>query len=326
MFFAHPEHWAPGWVEGEDAGWGIGGFWVAGDVFEYAADGGVTVNVSGAAATGALGTVTQTFDFSYSSTGVAATTALGTTTQAIGVNVGVTGVAATGQLGIVSATGTAVVNATGVQATGQLGTTTQTSSVNYAVTGVAATGQLGSVTQTYSGSVNATGVYATAQLGTVTQTYSGSVNATGVYATTQLGSAATSIIMLQYAYPVSDIATNGWSSTGANLWSVLDETVQDNADYIYSPNNPTTQAFEVALGTLGDPAVGTGHVVYVGLHAVGQDTTFSLSLMQGAAEIDAWDEVVTAGAIVTRGHTLGATEANSITDYSDLRVRGVAHG
>jgi len=37
----------------------------------------------------------------------------------------------------------------------------------------------------------------------------------------------------QYAYPDADVAAGSWTSTGANLWSVLDETgADDDADYI----------------------------------------------------------------------------------------------
>jgi uncharacterized protein (DUF427 family) len=132
-------------------------------------------------------------------------------------------------------------------------------------------------------------------------------------------------VVLQYARPSSDIATNGWSSTGANLWSVLDETAADDADYIYSPTNPSTEQFEVKLSSVTDPAVSTGHTISVRLKALNADTNFDLNLVQGTTVLDSWTENVTVAAgLVTRTRTLSGAVADSITNYADLRVRGIA--
>ena len=133
-------------------------------------------------------------------------------------------------------------------------------------------------------------------------------------------------ITLQYGYPISDIAAGGWTqSTGATLYGVLDETVADDADYIYSPDNPTTQQFEVRLTSLGDPLSSSNHTITVRLQATGDDTNFDLNLVQGATVLDSWTEnVLLSAGIVTRTHTLSGAVADSITDYSDLRVRGIA--
>ena len=130
----------------------------------------------------------------------------------------------------------------------------------------------------------------------------------------------------QFARPSSDIATNGWtSSLGGALYAALDETAADDADYIYSPTNPTTQQFEVKLSSVTDPAVNTGHVISIRLQAVNADTNFDLNLVQGTTVLDSWTENVTAAAgLVTRTRTLTGTVADSITQYGDLRIRGIA--
>jgi hypothetical protein len=132
--------------------------------------------------------------------------------------------------------------------------------------------------------------------------------------------------VLQYARPSSDIAANGWlPSSGSTLWEMLDETSASDADYIYSPDNPTTQQFEVKLSTVNDPAVSTGHVISIRFVAVNVDTTFDLNLVQNTTVLDSWSEAVTvAEGAVTRQRTLSGAVTDSITDYSNLRIRGVA--
>lgn len=132
--------------------------------------------------------------------------------------------------------------------------------------------------------------------------------------------------VLQYARPASDIATGGWlPSSGGDLYAMLDETSADDGDYIYSPDNPTSQQFEVKLGTITDPAVSTGHTIRFRLQAINLDTNFDLDLVQGTTVLDSWTESVTVAAgVVQRERTLSGAVADSITDYSNLRVRGVA--
>jgi len=133
-------------------------------------------------------------------------------------------------------------------------------------------------------------------------------------------------ITLQYGYPISDIAAGGWTqSTGATLYGVLDETVADDADYIYSPNNPTTEQFEVRLSVAADPLSSSNHTITVRLQAIGADTNFDLNLVQNTTVLDSWTENVTVAAgVVERSRTLSAAVADTISDYGNLRIRGVA--
>lgn len=159
------------------------------------------------------------------------------------------------------------------------------------------------------------------------------VSATGDYSytTTNAGDSlvttykATAVI-LQYGRPSSDIASNGWTpSTGSDLYAMLDETAADDADYIYSPNNPTTEQFEVRLSLMGDPAGNTGHTIKFHFVSLGFDTTYDMDLVEGTTVLDSWSETVTVAAgAVTRTRPLSTTVADSITDYGNLRIRGVA--
>lgn len=132
--------------------------------------------------------------------------------------------------------------------------------------------------------------------------------------------------VVQKARPGSDISTGGWlPSSGSDLYAMLDETSYNDSDYIYSPNNPTTETAEVKFTSVTDPGVHTGHILRFRLAAVGLDTVFDVYLMQGATQIATWQKTVTAGNIVSYEETLTSGEAASITDYTDLRIKVVAH-
>ena len=149
----------------------------------------------------------------------------------------------------------------------------------------------------------------------------------GTYATTGANAALVkSATAQQYARPTSDIATNSWTaSTGGSLYPMLDETSVDHADFIRSPDNPTTQQFEVKLSSLTDPGISTGHEISIGLEARFFDTNFDFDLVQGTTVLDSWTEAVAAAdGTVIRTRSFSGAVADSITDYSDLRVRGVA--
>jgi hypothetical protein len=141
-----------------------------------------------------------------------------------------------------------------------------------------------------------------------------------------LGGSRAASVTWQYVYPTSDIASNGWlPSTGSDMFAMVDEVTRDDGDFIYSPNDPTTQAFEMKFaaptGTLGT----TDNYWDYALEARNLDTTFDLNLVQGTTVLDSWSEAVTAGAgVVERTHAFSAGVLATITDKTDVRVRGVA--
>lgn len=133
-------------------------------------------------------------------------------------------------------------------------------------------------------------------------------------------------VSLQYLRPIVDIAANGWlPSTGSDLYAMLDESVASDADYIYSPPNPTTEQFEVRLTSGSDPLSSADHVIALRLRAINADTIFDFDLVQNTTILDSWSESVTvvAGA-VQRSRTFSGAVADSITDYTNLRIRGIA--
>jgi hypothetical protein len=58
--------------------------------------------------------------------------------------------------------------------------------------------------------------------------------------------------------PASDVSLGSWTSTGANAFSVLDEAVANDADYITSP---ASGSVEVALQAGSTPQAGDVTIV-----------------------------------------------------------------
>jgi hypothetical protein len=134
-------------------------------------------------------------------------------------------------------------------------------------------------------------------------------------------------------YPISDISSGSWTDEGTadndgNLYTSVDETStpsDGDTSYINCPNGGGT--CEVKLDTASDPGVGTGHIV----HVYGKGTGTG-----GPEKIDVYLYESTTliatlgsnwgpgrGSYTDLNYTLTTTEANNITDYSDLRVRMV---
>lgn len=143
--------------------------------------------------------------------------------------------------------------------------------------------------------------------------------------------------MAQFAYPSGDI-TNPANVTGSYL--DLDEgATASDSDFIYSTNN-STDTYECSLDSLTDPSSGIGHIVrWRHAQADSNDSPFAPSsggtnpsydayLYQGTTLIATLVSAATpnSGSFAESSYNLTTTEANNITDYTDLRVRFVMDG
>ena len=127
--------------------------------------------------------------------------------------------------------------------------------------------------------------------------------------------------MAQFARPVSDVTTD-WTTTP--LWSKLDETSPDDGDFITGTGN--AQTFEVKLSAVTDPAIGTGHVARIKAQATGGQAAEKLNtwgLYQGATPIVTSNQTIARGSFNEYSISLSEAQADAITDYSDLRIRGL---
>lgn len=135
--------------------------------------------------------------------------------------------------------------------------------------------------------------------------------------------------MTQFARPASDISAGGWSDEGSsfndgNLYTSIQEVTQDgDTSYILCEVGDGT--CEVKLGTVTDPLMNTGHIVHVFAEATGGGAPERIDIELYQAGV--LKATVASGFAPGRSgyvdvdYTLSGAEADSISDYTDLRVR-----
>jgi hypothetical protein len=167
--------------------------------------------------------------------------------------------------------------------------------------------------------------------GEETTTWSASGTVTAVSATFTIKDWAILAIPLkaeipQIAVPASDASTGSWTATP--LYPNIDETTADDSNYITSSPNPTSDVCEVAFGTLNDPSLSTGHIIYYRYRKAGnagKQVDLQVDLVQGTTIIATWTHTDIGVGINQASQTLTGTQADSITDYTDLRLRFTAN-
>lgn len=138
-----------------------------------------------------------------------------------------------------------------------------------------------------------------------------------------LASDESSVALSKY-YPGSTISSGGWTpSIGASLFATIDETTADDADYDVSGFSPVSDTMEVKFAGVQIPSANTNHKIS---YRIKGDPGIPLvvSLYCAATLIKAWTHNPAPTSFTTYAQTLTTAEANTITDYSDLRFRAVA--
>lgn len=128
--------------------------------------------------------------------------------------------------------------------------------------------------------------------------------------------------MAQILRLISDTSIGGFtteSGSTTNLYASLDESVASDSDYIISNS---ALAYDVYKGklttTVTDPLDSNTHTVEYRVGTVGSvPVDVEIRLLQGATEIAYWKHFSVA-ALTTFQQTLTTTQADSITDYTDL--------
>lgn len=127
---------------------------------------------------------------------------------------------------------------------------------------------------------------------------------------------------MQYLRPDSDINVGIWST--APLYAKIDEVTYSDADEIISTANSTGSG-EVGLSNATDPNLGTGHVVRFRAHKTAgsppKTVNLVVSLIQGTTIIQSYTIANLAEVYTAYSFTLTEANANSITNYNDLRLR-----
>lgn len=132
--------------------------------------------------------------------------------------------------------------------------------------------------------------------------------------------------MAQTAAPASDVTDGSWTDQagGTSLFAAIDEAVADDADYIKSSDliEGQSDACEVALGAVTDPVSGSGHVVRYRYRSQGATAiNLVVTLLDGATTVATWTHTSVSSSYADAAQTLSESQANSITNYADLRLR-----
>ena len=139
--------------------------------------------------------------------------------------------------------------------------------------------------------------------------------------------------MTQYARPDSDVSDGSWvnqAGSNTNLYQSIDESGgEDDSDYVISTDSSSSSdTMEVGLSDISDPQGSSSHTVKY--RAKGSDPSGSygipsltVSLRQGSTQIATATNSSLTTSFVDYTFTLSSSEANAITDYSDLRLRFV---
>ena len=140
--------------------------------------------------------------------------------------------------------------------------------------------------------------------------------------------------MTQYARPDSDVSDGSWvnqAGNNTNLYQSIDESGgEDDSDYVISTDDSSaSDTMEVGLSNISDPQGSSSHVVRY--RAKGSDPSgfygipsLTVSLRQGTGtEIASSTNSSLTTSFADYNFTLSTSEANAITDYSDLRLRFV---
>ena len=125
--------------------------------------------------------------------------------------------------------------------------------------------------------------------------------------------------MAQVALP-SGTVSNDWTVTGASAHVALQSRDDDTTKITETTEG---EICIVNIDSLTDPVSSTGHVITISAQATGSGgpERIQLKLFEGVTERAASGNLaITRGSYNDFTYTLDATETNSITDYTTLRI------
>ena len=128
--------------------------------------------------------------------------------------------------------------------------------------------------------------------------------------------------VMQYGYPISDVTVGAWAPTP--LYASIDEVTVNDADYIYSPDDPANAECEVGLGELSAPVQAGNVTLKYRYRSQGSGTrqvNIRAGLYQGSTKIAEKTTPSVASGWTDDSIVLQTAEVAAITNWADLRVR-----
>lgn len=142
--------------------------------------------------------------------------------------------------------------------------------------------------------------------------------------------------MTQTAHPIADTSIGAYTDEAGGtttIYTHIDESVADDADYIKSEASPASSPYVCQVTSLEDPVSSSSHVInfrYRKSSSGGQQIDLTVELRQGYVSeasqgtLIATTSVTDISSTWTAGtYTLSGAEADAISDYTDLYLRFV---
>ena len=137
--------------------------------------------------------------------------------------------------------------------------------------------------------------------------------------------------MPQFARPSADTVRTGWTDEAGgtvDIYTGIDEVTAEDTEYIKTPTPPGSNEFETVLTSVTDPVSSTGHIMRWRRRkqpATGSaDINLTVRLIQTTTQVVSRADNTLPGTFTDTSYTLSAGEADSITNYADLRLEFVA--
>lgn len=122
----------------------------------------------------------------------------------------------------------------------------------------------------------------------------------------------------RFARPIRDISRGNWQpSSGSDLWAMVDDPGNSDGDFISTSG---AAPCELLLGPVRDPNTSENQVIrYEAYSPSGGPMT--VELRQGALLIASWTHASLPTTMTQFAQTLTGAQCDSITDYTDLRIK-----
>lgn len=133
-------------------------------------------------------------------------------------------------------------------------------------------------------------------------------------------------VVLLYLRPDADSIDGSWTNElgGTTLFSSIDESVADDADYIQSSALPSMDVAKIGLSNPSARVTSPVKVRYRYKKDSAAAADLTVRLLQGATQIASWTHSGISSSFVTTEQTLSGPEFASITDFDDLYIEFTA--
>lgn len=131
------------------------------------------------------------------------------------------------------------------------------------------------------------------------------------------GYVSVQVLDARYGRPNLDLSAGSWTpSTGGDLYAMVDESTASDTDYISVTGASTCS---LALNGVVDPVSSSGHVIRYRAKNSGAGS-LTVTLKQGATTIATSTNNSLTASYADYSFTLSGAEADSITDYTNLKI------